>query len=472
MEAQQYDYGMIGLGTMGRNLALNMADHGFTTAGLDKDETKAKNLGAGVDAAKVCGTTDVKTFVQSLKMPRTIILLVPAGAAVDAVVDELKPYLSKEDLVMDFGNSHFTDTAKRVDALQKEGLHFMGVGISGGEWGARNGASIMPGGDKAAYDRVAPMLKAVSAKVDGEPCVTYLGPGAAGHYVKMVHNGIEYAIMQMIAETYHILKTCVGLSNKELADLFKKWNEGGLNSFLIEITATVFAQEDDITKDSLVDKILDRAQQKGTGQWTSQSAMDLGTPIPGIDASVAARNLSALKDERIAAANILSGPSGTFAGTSGELIDWLHNALQFAMMTTYAQGIALLGHASKEYKYELNLDDIAAIWRGGCIIRAAFLEDIRKAYAKETPANLMVSDIVAPRLVSLQDDIRLALATAIKEGIPVPVLSASLAYFDSYRAAWLPANLIQGQRDFFGAHTYQRTDREGTFHTEWNQKTA
>jgi len=469
--ATQYDYGMIGLGTMGRNLVYNMCDHGYSVVGFDKDAGKVDSLEKEADGRKVIGAHSLQDFFAALKSPKVVMLLVPAGKPVDAVIAELKPFLSKDDLVMDCGNSHFTDTDTRTAQLAKDQIHFMGVGISGGEYGARFGPSIMPGGAREAYEHVAQMLKDVSAKVNGDPCVVYLGPGSAGHYVKMVHNGIEYGLMQLIAEAYHLMKVCLNISNDELHNVFSKWNKGRLKSYLIEITADIFAQKDDLTSARLVDMILDASKQNGTGQWTSQNAMELYLPIPNIDAAVSARDLSGLKEERVAAEKMLDWHKVDFVGKENELMDWLENALYFSMITTYAQGMSLLQRASKEYKYELKLDEVAKIWRGGCIIRSALLEDILAAYSAE-PAlpNLMVSKDLAHQLVTCQNDFRLAVKAGIDAGVPMPAMMASLAYYDGYRSGWLPANLIQAQRDYFGAHTYERADRKGTFHTQWNQK--
>ena len=470
-EKQQYDYGMIGIGTMGRNLVYNMCDHGFSVAGFDKDAKQVDTFVKEAGDRKVFGTTNLDRFIQALKCPRVIMLLVPAGAVVDAVVSELQPLLSEQDLIVDCGNSHFTDTDKRTEALAKENLHFMGIGISGGEEGARFGPSIMPGGKKDIYARVAPMLEAIAAKVNNEPCVTYLGTGSAGHYVKMVHNGIEYGLMQLISETYQLLKEGAGLNNAELHQLFSKWNEGQLQSFLIEITATIFAQKDDLTGNHLVDMIADSAQQKGTGKWTSQGAMDLGIPIPLIDAAVTMRELSAFKDERVAAAQKLKGPGGDIKISKDELIIALEDALYFSMITAYAQGMSLLQHASEELKYNLKLADVAAIWRGGCIIRAGLLENIRSAYAGEPKlANIMMNDFFAKELANAQASIRKVIGIGAENGIPLAAMMSALSYYDGYRQGWLPANLIQAQRDYFGAHTYMRTDRKGIFHTQWNQK--
>lgn len=470
MEKQLYEYGMIGLGTMGRNLVYNMCDHGYTVAGFDKELSKLETLEKEKGSYTIFGAGKITEFIDSLKKPRVILLLVPAGLIVDAVINELKPLISKDDLVMDCGNSHFTDTDRRIEHLAKDNIHFMGVGVSGGESGARYGPSIMPGGAKEAYERVAVMLEAVSAKVNNDPCVTYMGPGSAGHYVKMVHNGIEYALMQLIAETYQLLKEVAGMSNNELHDIFLKWNDGPIQSYLIEITAVIFAQKDDLTPNYLIDMILDSAHQKETGKWMSQNAMDLQVPVPAIDAAVSARDLSAYKNERESTSQKLKGPIAVFTKNKNEFVQWLEQALYFSMITTYSQGISLLHHASEAYKYELKLEEVAKIWRGGCIIRAAVLESIRSALQQEPGLpNLMVNGVMAEKLISSEEGTRRVIRIASENGIPVPVLMASLAYYDGYRKGWLPSNLVQAQRDLFGAHTYQRTDRVGDFHTQWNQ---
>jgi 6-phosphogluconate dehydrogenase len=470
---QQYDFGMIGLGTMGSNLVYNMCDHGFTVAGFDKNEQQVETFTKRAEGLKVLGTTKLADFAAALKSPRVIMLLVPAGAAVDAVIEELKPFLSPSDLLIDCGNSHFTDTDRRIATLAKQELHFMGIGVSGGEEGARFGPSIMPGGTQQVYERVAKVLEAISAKVDGVPCVTYLGPGSAGHYVKMVHNGIEYGLMQLISETYHLLKEGAGLSNSELQQVFTTWNSGLLKSFLIEITATVFAYKDELTGNDLIDMISDAAHQKGTGKWTSQNAFDLQVPIPVIDAAVAMRELSALKDERKNAEEKLPATEQAEPTDKEEWVECAEQALYFAFITTYAQGMALLQHASKEYNYDLKLTDVAKIWRGGCIIRATLLEHIKEAYKKQGDLpNILQDDFFAHELKKAERGIRKTIQSGIGVGIPMAALSSSLAYFDSYRRAWLPTNLIQAQRDYFGAHTYERTDKEGIFHTKWEQKQA
>lgn len=471
MEETNYDYGMIGLGTMGRNLLLNMSDHGYGVAGFDKNKEQVDALKKEGAGKKILATEDLKKFIQALKIPRVIILLVPAGKIVDEVLEELKPLLTKEDLVMDCGNSHFTDTDKRIEQLASTGIHFMGVGVSGGEEGARKGPSIMPGGPEQVYDRVKKMLEDISAKVNSEPCVTWLGPGSAGHYVKMVHNGIEYGIMQLISEVYHLLKGPGKMNNDELHTVFSKWNKGLLRSFLIEITADIFARKDDLTDNDLVDMILDSAKQKGTGGWTSEDAMNLQVPIPVIDIAVSMRDLSAFKKEREDAQKKLEGPELILGEDKSELLALLEQALYFAMITTYTQGMALLKKASEEYKYDLKPAEIAKIWRGGCIIRASLLDSIQGAYAQNPSlVNLMMDDQVSAKLMHAQDSIRKVLKKAIETGIPVPALMGALAYYDSYRSGWLPANLLQAQRDNFGAHTYERIDREGKFHTKWNEK--
>ena len=470
MEKQKYDYGMIGLGTMGRNLVFNMNDQGYSVIGFDKNKEQVATLTKEAGDKKVFATLHLDEFVNALKVPRVIIMLVPAGKVVDEVIAELKPFLSENDLLMDCGNSHFTDTNKRNEELAKSTIHFMGVGISGGELGARYGPSIMPGGPKNVYERVAKMLEAVSAKVKEEPCVTWLGPGSAGHYVKMVHNGIEYGLMQLISESYHLLKVAGGMTNEELHAVFSKWNEGILQSYLIEITADIFIQKDDLTPTLLIDRILDSAKQNGTGAWTSEDAMHLQVPVPVIDVAVSQRDLSAYKKEREAAQQKMEGPEMKFKGNKMELVMQMEQALYFSMITAYAQGMALLQVASKEYTYGLNLEKIAAIWRGGCIIRASLLEDIRTVFSQQPDlSNLLLSNMFSKKLMQSQEGIRKIIQTAVETGIPLPAMMSALAYFDSYNSAWLPANLIQAQRDDFGAHTYERNDREGIFHTHWNQ---
>ncbi len=471
MEKKLFDYGMIGLGTMGRNLVYNMCDHGYTVAGLDKDLSKVELLEQEKGGFDLYGTQSIKEFTAVLKRPRVILLLVPAGSVVDSVLNDLKPYLSEDDLIMDCGNSHYTDTNIRAKKLEKEKIQFMGVGISGGESGARHGPSIMPGGSPNAYKIVAPLLEAISAKANGNPCVTYLGPDSAGHYVKMVHNGIEYAFMQLIAEAYHLLNKGARMSNDQMHDIFLKWNNGLLKSYLISITAGIFKQKDNLTENRLIDMILDSAHQKGTGAWTTEDAMALQVPVPVIDAAVSMRNISILKEERMVAEIQLHGPEMKINNTNQELVDSLEDALYFSIITVFAQGMALLRNASDTYHYNLSLKDIASIWREGCIIRASVLEDIMTAVSEKPElANLMLSRVFKEKLARLQENARKIVIDAVRAGIPAPALIASLSYYDSYRSGWLPDNLLQAQRDFFGAHTYERIDKKGTFHTEWNNE--
>ncbi len=467
----QYDFGMVGLGVMGRNLLLNIADHGFPVIGLDNDPVKTTVLEAeAVAGTKVKGTVSAPEFIQSLSRPRAVMLLVPAGKAVDAVVEELLPLLEPGDIIIDGGNSYFADTERRMAYLAQKEIHFLGIGVSGGEKGARFGPSIMPGGNRQAYERVRPVLEAVAAKVNGEPCVTYLGTGSAGNYVKMVHNGIEYGLMQLIAETYDLMKRGLGVPDDELQRIYESWNAGELQSFLVEITAHIFRQGDEHTGERLVNLISDRARSKGTGKWTSQNAMDLQVPLPTVDMAVAMRDLSALKDERVQAAKMLAVPSAGISenGNRQQVVVQIGNALYVAMIITYAQGMALLRTASEAYGFGLRLDEVARIWRGGCIIRAACLEDFRKAYQINPGLpNLLLDPTVAGMLKKRQSDLRAAVTLAVGTGVPVPALMASLAYFDGYRSGTLPTNLIQAQRDYFGAHTYERTDKDGIFHTQW-----
>ena len=470
MSESKYDLGMIGLGVMGRNLVLNMADHKFSVVGFDKDMKKVDALEKEAGERDVKGARSLQEFISSLNKPRAVMMLVPAGAPVDSVIKEVLPHLEAGDLIIDGGNSHYVDTNRHEKELSPKGIHFLGVGISGGEKGARFGPSMMPGGAKEAYATVKPIFEAVAAKVNGDPCVTYLGPGSAGHYVKSVHNGIEYALIELISETYNIFKRGLGLSNDELHQIYKKWNEGLLESFLIEITEKIFLQPADDAKGRLIDLIKDQAKQKGTGKWTSQDAMELQVPVPLIDLAVDMRDMTGYKKERVNAAKILKGPDAKLSEDKEKLIGKMESALYFAMITAYAQGMALLRKASDEYKYNLDPEAIARIWRGGCIIRARLLEDIRQAFTRKADLpNLMVDQKFAGDLNKRQDDVRSIIQLAVKAGIPVPGFMAALSYFDSYRSEWLPANLIQAQRDFFGSHTYERIDKEGVFHTEWGK---
>ncbi len=462
--------GMIGLGVMGRNLLLNMADHGFAVAGYDRDAEKVAALRREGAGKQVAAEKGLEAFLGRLKKPRAVMLLVPAGGAVDAVIEELLPRLDPGDLIIDGGNSYFEETERRYQELSKKGFSFLGVGVSGGEEGARRGPSLMPGGSRAAYPRVQALFEAVAARVDGEPCVAWLGPGSAGHYVKMVHNGIEYGLMQLIAESYDLLKRGLGLDNRRLQEIYQQWNRGALNSFLIEITADIFGQVDDRTGRDRIDLILDAARQKGTGMWTAQNAMSLQVPVPVIDMAVMMRDLSGYKAEREMTARDLGSPAQRSADEPEEWLGALENALFAAVVLTYAQGMALLHKASAAREYSLNLAEVARIWRGGCIIRAALLDDLWSAYRKRPQlAHLLFDRGLAQKVLDREQDLRRVVGRAVQLGLPAPALMAALAYFDGYRSAWLPANLIQAQRDYFGAHTYERIDAEGKFHSEWKR---
>ena len=469
MENNLFDFGMIGLGTMGRNLLLNMADHGFKAIGFDTDPGKARLLEASAtQGTTVKGVNTLAEMVQQLQKPRKIMMLVPAGKPVDDVINSLLPLVSPGDIIIDGGNSHYTDTLRRVNFVRDKGFHFMGIGISGGEHGARFGPSIMPGGDTNAYEKVKSILEAVSAKVNGSACVAYLGSGAAGHYVKMVHNGIEYAIMQLISETYQLLHVGKKLTNDELHKVYKTWNEGDLQSFLIEITRDIFLQPDDKSPNRLVDMILDKAGAKGTGKWTSQDSMDLGIPVPVIDIAVSMRDLSAAKEERKQASALYKTGSQEIAVPDEVFISQLSDALYFSMIICYAQGLALLSKASSELKMDIPLPEVVRIWRGGCIIRSAMLEIFYKAFT-ENPSlpNLLLNQDVAVLLQAKKHNLISVIMHATQTGFPVSGLMTSLCYFEAYRSEFLPTNLIQAQRDYFGAHTYQRVDMPGIFHTEW-----
>jgi 6-phosphogluconate dehydrogenase len=468
----KYAMGVVGLGVMGANLARNVESKGFPVVGYDLDPAKTNAFVNGPAKGKaVAGADSPSTLMEMIERPRRILTMVPAGKPVDSVIAHLKPHLEQGDILIDGGNSLFVDTDRRSDELAQAGFHFVGVGVSGGEEGALHGPSIMPGGSNEAWQALSPILRAIAAKAeDGEPCVEHMGPRGAGHYVKMVHNGIEYGDMQLIAETYDILHRGAGLSAEEIATIFSEWNQGELRSYLIEITAEILRFKDADTGQPLVDVILDEAQQKGTGKWTSQNAFDVGAPIPTINAAVEARMLSALKKERAAASSVLAGPSTRFSGTRQQLIDAARHALYASKITSYAQGMALLRIASAEYHYDINPGEVAKIWRAGCIIRAALLGDIRDAFKRDASlVNLLLDDSFRSAIGNgaVQDGWRFLIRTAVELGIPVPALGASLAYYDSYRSARLPANLTQGQRDYFGAHTYRRIDREGVFHTDW-----
>ncbi|TCD01322.1 NADP-dependent phosphogluconate dehydrogenase [Pedobacter psychroterrae] len=464
----KFTLGMIGLGTMGRNLLLNMADNDFKVTGYDKDPKMLQKLEEDGKAHNLKGFASLEDFIRSLELPRRVMLLVPAGQIVDSVIKELVPLLDKGDMIIDSGNSHFTDTSRRATELSEEGIHFFGMGISGGEEGARFGPSMMPGGDKTAYNAVKPILEAVSAKVNGDPCVAYIGPGAAGHFVKMVHNGIEYSMMQILAETYDLLKNGAGYNNDQIYGLFEKWNNGRLKSFLLEVTRDIFKVKDEKTGGYLLDLIKDEAKSKGTGKWTSQVSMDLQLPIPTINESVSSRDLSKFKALRVALSNAL--PHKRIEITDKKTFEvQLEQALYFAMITSYAQGLHLLEQASKEFKYELNLKEISQIWRGGCIIRAELLEDIYQAYSKQAGLPHLYSDSgIQQQLEEIIPATRAIVISAIQNGIAVPCYASALTYFDSLRTDKSPLNLTQAQRDFFGAHTFERIDEEGIFHADWN----
>ncbi|MEM1407409.1 MAG: NADP-dependent phosphogluconate dehydrogenase [Bacteroidota bacterium] len=468
MTEHKYDFGLVGLGVMGHNFILNVADKGFSVCGLDLDQSKVDDLiSSGGDTERVQATTKTEEFAASLKSPRKMMLLVPAGKLVDTAIESLLPYLSEGDIIIDGGNSFFTDTDRREAYLAEKGINFFGSGVSGGAEGARRGPSIMPGGNKEAYQHIKPIFEAAAAKFNGEPCVTYLGPKSAGNYVKMVHNGIEYGLMQLTSEVYDLLKKAGGLSNDELSSTFATWNNGRLQSFLIEITSEIFGQDDDLTDGRLVDMILDKAKQKGTGKWTSQNAMDLGIPVPSIDIAVSMREISAFKDMRVAAEKLYDKPTpaevdkDTFTAKAEQ-------ALYFSFIITYAQGLQQLVEASDEYGYELNMSEVAKIWRAGCIIRAALLDDISKTFSADNKLkNIVMAPAFVEKLKSTVNAAREVVAYGVTHGIPLPGLSNSLTYFDAITSGRLPLNLIQAQRDHFGSHTYERLDKEGIFHTEW-----
>src|SRR6266702_308992 len=472
MNANQCDLGLIGLGVMGENLVLNMESKGFSVAVFNRTTEVTEKFATGHAQGKnIQPTRTMEEFVAALKKPRIAMMMVKAGAPVDAVISQLAPLLEKGDVIIDGGNSLFTDTQRRDKELEGKGIHFVGMGVSGGEEGALKGPSLMPGGSRESWDIIAPIFRKIAAQVDGEPCCRYMGPDGAGHYVKMVHNGIEYGDMQLICEAYAIMKDVLGIEAPELAEIFTEWNKGELDSYLIAITSQIFRKIDPETGEPLVDVILDKAGQKGTGMWTLQSAIAQSVVISTINAAVEARVISSRKDERVAASKILPQPKPKqFTGDRKKLVDAVRNALYASKIVSYAQGMELLGAASKQYNWNLNFGDIATIWRGGCIIRAKFLNRIVDAY-KRDPAlpNLLLDRYFTRAIKRAQRNWRVAVSTAIKYGVPVPAFSASLAYFDSYRSARLPANLLQAQRDFFGAHTYERIDKPGVFHTEWTE---
>ena len=471
-QVKDCDIGMVGLGVMGRNFLLNMADNGYKVAGFDKDKSKAESLSEEAEAAhSIHSTVDIKDFIAALHKPRAIMMLVPAGAPVDAVIKDLLPHLDKGDLIIDAGNSYFKDTEKRQAQLEPKGIGFLGVGVSGGEKGARHGPSMMPGGNKKDYERVRKIYEAASAHVgkDKDPCVTYLGPGSAGHFVKMVHNGIEYGIMQLIAETYDLMKRSLDVSNEELHRIYTRWDEEKLSGYLVEITGAIFGKQDDKSSKSLVDSILAVAAQNGTGLWTSLSAMELQVPTPTIDVAVSMRDISVLTEQREQAHKLYTRPIKQVPDNFNEIIDHIGNALYTAIILTYAQGMSLLSVASKTYKYNFNMESVARIWRGGCIIRSTLLEDFMVAYKADNKlSNFLLDSDIAKKVNHSAGGLRETVALCAQNGVPAPALSVSLGYLDAFRSSWSPANLIQAQRDFFGSHTYHRTDDpKGVFHTQW-----
>ena len=463
-------FGLTGLAVMGQNLARNVAHKGFPIAVHNRTAEKTTTFMAEHgNEGQFTGSVSTQEFVAALTPPRAIMIMVKAGKPVDDVIAELTPFLAKGDLLIDGGNSLFTDTQRRTEQLNAAGYLFLGAGVSGGEEGALNGPSIMPGGSRDAYKLVEPIFTKIAAQVDGTPCCAFIGDGGSGHYVKMVHNGIEYADMQLIAEAYDLLKNGLGLNNEELHQVFTQWNEGDLDSFLIEITAQIFARKDDDGDGHLVDKVLDKAAQKGTGKWTSQSALDLGIPVTAITEAVFARCLSAVKDQRIAASKVLPGPNGgKVDGDRQQFINDVRDALYASKVVAYAQGFDQMIAAAKEFGWTLNLGEIATIWRGGCIIRAGFLDRIKDAYDQNPKlANLLLAPYFTAAVDAGQTGWRRVISEAVRLGIPVPAFSSALAYYDGYRRENLPANLIQAQRDLFGAHTYERTDKPGSFHSQW-----
>ncbi|KAA8782472.1 6-phosphogluconate dehydrogenase [Paenibacillus sp. 4624] len=461
--------GVIGLAVMGKNLAFNIESRGFSVSVFNRSPEKTHDLLKEAEGRNLTGTFSIEEFVASLESPRKILIMVQAGKATDATIEQLLPHLDEGDIIIDGGNAYFPDTVRRSKELEDKGIRFIGTGVSGGEEGALKGPSIMPGGQESAYKLVEPILTAISAKVGDDPCCTYIGPDGAGHYVKMVHNGIEYGDMQLIGEAYHLLKSVLNVSVEELHEIFTEWNQGELDSYLIEITADIFSKYDPETGKPMVDVILDAAGQKGTGKWTSQSALDLGVPLSMITESVFSRFLSAMKDERIAASKILNGPKAeAFSGDKKAFIESVRKALFASKIVSYAQGFAQMRAASDEYGWDLKYGNIAMIFRGGCIIRSQFLQNIKEAYDKDAALKNLLLDPYFQNIVeSYQDAWREVVAAAVKQGIPVPGFSSALSYYDSYRTERLPANLLQAQRDYFGAHTFKRVDKEGSFHHNW-----
>jgi 6-phosphogluconate dehydrogenase len=465
-------FGIVGLGVMGENLALNIERRGFSVAGFDLDGKKVASFAARTQGKRARATPTIEEFVASLEVPRRILMMVPAGKPVDAVIASLRPHLAAGDLLIDGGNTFFLDTARRIQELAGTGILYIGTGVSGGEEGALRGPAIMPGGNPEAWPLVKPVLQAIAAKAeDGAPCCEWIGGGGSGHFVKMVHNGIEYGDMQMICEAYFLMARLLGLPPVEIGRVFADWNQGELGSYLVAITAEILAKKDRETGKPMVDVILDTAEQKGTGKWTSQVSLDLGVPAPTIADAVFARTLSAIKQERVAASSVLGGPKPLFQGDKAGFIEMIRKALFASKICSYAQGFQLLRAADQEHHWDLQFGTISSLWRAGCIIRAQFLGKIKEAYGRNpTLANLLMDPYFAQVTTSYQQDWRQVVAVAAENGIAVPACMSALAYYDGYRTAVLPANLLQAQRDYFGAHTYQRVDQPGTFHTEWTAR--
>jgi len=467
---QAMSLGLIGLGVMGENLALNFERHGFSVCGFDLDAGKRQQFAQRTRGLQAGVADNLAALVTRLRTPRRILLMVPAGTAVDAVLTDLRPLLSPGDVLIDGGNTLYSDTARRIQALEGSGILYVGSGVSGGEEGALRGPALMPGGSPEAWPLVAPMLQAIAAKADdGQPCCDWMGPGGAGHFVKMVHNGIEYADMQMICEAWWLMKHLLGMTPAQCSAVLREWNKGELESYLIGITADILATQDPETGDALVNLILDTAEQKGTGKWTSQVALDLGVTAPTIADAVFARTVSAIKAERVAASAVLTGPTPQASQDAARLLPQIRHALLAAKVCAYAQGFALMRAADREYGWGLSFARIASVWRAGCIIRARLLGDMRRAFdANADIPNLLVDPHFAGLMAGAQQDLREVVARAALQGVAVPAFMSALSYYDAYRSACLPANLLQAQRDYFGAHTYQRTDRPGKFHTRWN----
>jgi len=463
------DIGLWGLAVMGQNLVLNMESKGFTVAVYNRTLQKVKDFAESRAKGKnIVPTYEIKDFIDAIARPRKVMMMVKAGEAVDMVIEQINPFLEKDDLIIDGGNSHFSDTVRRYQELEGKGLSYIGVGISGGEEGALKGPSIMPGGNKEAYALVEPIFAKISAHVDNQPCCTYIGDDGAGHFVKMAHNGIEYADMQLISEAYYLMKNALGMDADEMHNIFAKWNTGVLNSYLIEITSDILSKQDPQTGNPLVEMILDKAGQKGTAAWASQSALELGVATPTITEAVFARCISAIKAEREAAAKELSGPDRKYTGGRDKFVKAIHDALYASKICSYAQGFALMASAAEKYNWALNLGEISMIWRGGCIIRAHFLGRIKEAFEHNPNlANLLLDPYFKDIVETAQPNWRKVVVAAAQLGIPVPAFSSALNYFDSFRSERLGANMIQAQRDYFGAHTYQRIDKEGVFHTDW-----